>query len=79
MPDEGGAVLGIFPDWKYEDATIQLGRGDRLLLFTDGITEASDAKGQEFEETRVAAFAKANTGLSAKQLRQIAGAGDGVL
>jgi len=68
MPDEGGAVLGIFPDWKYEDSTIELSRGDRLLLFTDGITEASDAKGQEFEETRVAAFAKANTGLPAKEL-----------
>lgn len=68
MPVSGGAVLGVFPDWKYEGATIELKAGDRLLLFTDGITEASDADGNEFEETRIAEFAKANAGLTAKNL-----------
>ena len=68
VPDSGGAVLGVFPDWKYEDSTIELKSGDRLLLFTDGITEASDANGKEFEETSVAAFAKAHAALSAKDL-----------
>jgi serine phosphatase RsbU (regulator of sigma subunit) len=42
--------------------------GDRLLLFTDGITEASDANGQEFEEAGIATFAMANRTLSAKDL-----------
>ena len=36
---EGDAVLGIFPDWTYRAATVELSRGDRLLLFTDGITD----------------------------------------
>lgn len=36
-----GAVLGVFPAWKYENSIVALTSGDRLLLFTDGITEAS--------------------------------------
>jgi len=68
MLEHGGAVLGVFPDWKYEESTIELSAGDRLLLFTDGITEASDADGQEFEEANIARFAKANAGLSANEL-----------
>ncbi len=68
MLEQGGAVLGVFPGWKYENSTIEFGAGDRLLLFTDGITEATDAAGQEFEEGSIATFAKANAGLSASEL-----------
>jgi len=68
MLEQGGAVLGVFPARTYEDSVIDLKAGDRLLLFTDGITEASDTNGQEFEETRIAAFAKANATLSASEL-----------
>jgi sigma-B regulation protein RsbU (phosphoserine phosphatase) len=68
MLEQGGAVLGVFPAWTYEDSTVELRAGDRLLLFTDGITEASDADGREFEETSIATFAKANSTLSAKEL-----------
>lgn len=66
--EPGGAVLGVFPDWQYEDATVELRAGDRLFLFTDGITEASDTGGNEFEEARIAAFAKDNRALSAHEL-----------
>jgi sigma-B regulation protein RsbU (phosphoserine phosphatase) len=48
--DNGGAVLGVFPNWKYEDSVVQLAPGDRLLLFTDGITEAAKANGEQFGE-----------------------------
>jgi sigma-B regulation protein RsbU (phosphoserine phosphatase) len=51
---DGGAVLGIFDDWKYEQSEVRLSSGDRLLLFTDGITEARNAKGDEFGEERLA-------------------------
>jgi phosphoserine phosphatase RsbU/P len=68
--DGGGAVLGVFPSWDYQDSTVQLKSGDRLLLFTDGITEAADANGSEFEESGVAAFAAANRSLSAKDLNR---------
>jgi sigma-B regulation protein RsbU (phosphoserine phosphatase) len=66
--DQSGAVLGVFPAWSYEDSTVELRPDDRLLLFTDGITEASDADGKEFEEAGIAAFAQANSALSAREL-----------
>lgn len=55
--EESGAVLGVFPEWKYEENLIELESGDRVVLFTDGVSEASDSEGQEFGETRVAEVA----------------------
>jgi sigma-B regulation protein RsbU (phosphoserine phosphatase) len=66
--EQGGAVLGVFPAWTYTDSTVELRGGDRLFLFTDGITEASNPNGQEFEDASIAAFAKANGTLTAKEL-----------
>jgi phosphoserine phosphatase RsbU/P len=68
MLDQGGVVLGVFPAWTYEDSMIEMRTGDRLLLFTDGITEASDGNAREFEEAGIATFAIANRTLSAKDL-----------
>lgn len=51
--ENGGALLGVFPEWKYEDSAAQLAPGDRLLLFTDGITEAARPDGEEFGEQRL--------------------------
>lgn len=62
----GGA--GRFPDWKYEDAEVSLNRGTRLLLYTDGITEASGADGEEFEERKLTARLKAHRGSGAAEL-----------
>jgi sigma-B regulation protein RsbU (phosphoserine phosphatase) len=70
MLEQGGAVLGVFPAWTYMDEKIELRRGDRLLLFTDGITEACDGDGLEFEETSIGRFAKANNTLSASELNR---------
>jgi sigma-B regulation protein RsbU (phosphoserine phosphatase) len=68
MLEQGGAVLGVFPEWVYEDSTVELKAKDRLLLFTDGITEASDADEREFGEASIAAFAKVNRALTANEL-----------
>jgi phosphoserine phosphatase RsbU/P len=35
----GGPVMGVFPDAVYEQGRVTVGHGDRLVLFTDGITE----------------------------------------
>ena len=51
--EEGGALLGVFPDWKYEQRSINLQAGDRILLFTDGLSEAEDSGGKEFGEDRL--------------------------
>jgi phosphoserine phosphatase RsbU/P len=53
--ENGGALLGVFPDWTFEDSVVELEPGDLLLLFTDGITEATDSSGEEFGEDRVIA------------------------
>jgi sigma-B regulation protein RsbU (phosphoserine phosphatase) len=66
--DRGGAVLGVFPAWNYEDAVVDLSPGDRLLLFTDGITEAARLNGQEFGTGNVAAFGQAHRTSSASEL-----------
>ena len=66
--EQGGAVLGVFPDWSYEDSTVELKAGDRLFLYTDGITEASNSNKQEFEDASITAFAQVNGTLSAKEL-----------
>jgi sigma-B regulation protein RsbU (phosphoserine phosphatase) len=45
--DEGGPVIGAFCESRYNQQEIQLREGDKLLLFTDGVTEARDASGEE--------------------------------
>jgi sigma-B regulation protein RsbU (phosphoserine phosphatase) len=47
-----GLPLGVMPDAVYAIRSIVLAPGDRLLLYTDGITEASTADGAEFGEAR---------------------------
>ncbi|HZW92238.1 MAG TPA: PP2C family protein-serine/threonine phosphatase [Candidatus Eremiobacteraceae bacterium] len=67
--ENGGALLGVFPDWKYEDSVARLAAGDRLLLFTDGITEASGRDGEEFGEERLIRLMRAHAGESASALK----------
>ena len=47
----GGTVTGIFDEGSYEEGRISLDPGDRLVLFTDGITEARSDAGDEFDDT----------------------------
>jgi phosphoserine phosphatase RsbU/P len=50
----GGMVLGIFPDIVYEQCDLAVEPGDRLVFYTDGITEARDASGEEYGDERLA-------------------------
>jgi phosphoserine phosphatase RsbU/P len=46
----GGPVTGIFDEGSYEEGRVTLEPGDRLVLFTDGITEARSGAGDEFDD-----------------------------
>lgn len=47
-------VMGLFENWRCEIAEVKLAAGDTLVLYTDGVTEASNAEGEEFGESRLA-------------------------
>lgn len=43
-----GPAIGIVPGSKYEEFTLQLSPGDKLVMYTDGLDEANNASGEEF-------------------------------
>lgn len=67
--DEGGPVIGAFCESRYNQQEIQLREGDKLLLFTDGVTEARDASGEEFGEHRLQECLRSYRGSNAAELR----------
>jgi len=67
---EGGAVLGIFPEWQYEQGEVELRSGDRLLLYTDGMTEARNLDGEEFGEERLLEVLTTHRRLNATRLQE---------
>ncbi len=50
---EGGLVLGVFANQSFKSGTVELQSGDRMVLYTDGVTEASNSEDEEFGEDRV--------------------------
>ena len=59
----GGMVVGLFEYASYESGSIRLGPGDGLFMYTDGVTEATDAAGEEFTTSRLAPCLAACRGL----------------
>ena len=67
--NEGGMVLGVFPDNAYEQGEVALSPGERVLFYTDGITEARNAAGDEYGEERLTAVAMNVRGGSADAIK----------
>ncbi|HKC63689.1 MAG TPA: SpoIIE family protein phosphatase [Pyrinomonadaceae bacterium] len=57
--DEGGVVVGLLPDFQYQQASVQLEQGDLLIGFTDGISEAMNPSEEEWGEEKLIEAAKA--------------------
>ena len=53
LPMSNDAMVGAVDGLEYTDATIQLGHGDTLFMYTDGVTEALDKDNGEFGEQRM--------------------------
>ncbi len=62
-----GTVLGLFEDWQSPTVECQLAPGDLLALYTDGVTEAFDASGEEFGEQRLIAALQQSKAMPASQ------------
>jgi sigma-B regulation protein RsbU (phosphoserine phosphatase) len=63
-----GLVVGAMEDFVYSTQTVSLQKGDAVFLYTDGVTEAMDEKGELFSETRLIEYLSALRGVTIKEL-----------
>ncbi len=66
--DGGGPVLGILPIANYSEYRAKLEPGDSLAIYSDGVTEANNAKEEEFGDERFAEVLTANRHKSAPEI-----------
>jgi phosphoserine phosphatase RsbU/P len=59
-PPHGNVPVGLLSDATFESARCQLNSGDRFILVTDGVTEAENAMGEFFDDSRLEAVAAKN-------------------
>lgn len=59
-----GAIDGI----EYHESSVQLAKGDALVMFTDGVTEAMDSECREFGEERLESTLATVTSYSCQQI-----------
>lgn len=65
---ENGKPLGIFPDGSYKAKELPLAKGDRCVLYTDGLLEAPAPSGEEFGSERLMAFVAEQASLAPQAL-----------
>jgi sigma-B regulation protein RsbU (phosphoserine phosphatase) len=66
-----GLVLGLFEQASYVEGRIHFSPGDALVIYTDGVTEAANSKGDEFGENRLEKLASENRHLPANALKDL--------
>ncbi|HTV53410.1 MAG TPA: SpoIIE family protein phosphatase [Terriglobia bacterium] len=66
----GGPVLGVFPNEPYAQTNVSLAPGDRLVLFTDGLIEATNDADEEFGEARLISTLVHHRTLTAEALQE---------
>jgi steroid delta-isomerase-like uncharacterized protein len=66
----GGTFVGVFPHAEFEEETLQLQPGDRLVVYSDGITEARNIDDIEFGEDRLLSCVDASRGQAPAALVQ---------
>lgn len=65
---DGGIILGIMPSLvPYAQGTVELRSGDTMVLFTDGVSEAMNAEGNDYTEERLERFLRSVSGKSASE------------
>lgn len=67
---EGGFPVGMLPDVSFDSFKLQLQPGDRLFIYSDGVTECSNrSNGELFGEERLVAWLTENRHLSLSELK----------
>ena len=66
LPD--GIVLGVMPEAQYFDATVVLERGDAIVTYTDGVTEAMNNTKELYSELRLRETVEGLSGRSVEDL-----------
>lgn len=67
----GGLPVGMFPDATYESQTFHLDPGDRLILYSDGVTECQNPQGRFFGDEQMQAATPAATASSSTSLSAV--------
>jgi len=68
---EGGPVLGVALDAKFEDRPLYIELGDIIILYTDGVIEVFNDKGEEYGDARLIKIIKQNQKKSTKEIRDL--------
>ena len=66
--ETGGVVLSIMEEFPYEEETVQLGPGDMIVVYSDGVTEAVNPHQELFGEARLAETIRAHRDASASAM-----------
>ncbi|HTY11035.1 MAG TPA: GAF domain-containing SpoIIE family protein phosphatase [Bacteroidota bacterium] len=66
---EGGIILGVMKETvPYKEGSVVLSKGDAVVMFTDGISEAMNVEGVDYTEEKVEEFLKNMRSLSAQEV-----------
>jgi len=68
--ETGGPIVGLFEGARFEEETVALNPGDWLIIFSDGVSEALSATGEEYGEDRIVATAKQHLAAQPQDLLQ---------
>jgi serine phosphatase RsbU (regulator of sigma subunit) len=69
--EEGGPVLGVVPGAAYRQGHVGAHPGDLLVVYSDGVVEATNADGEQFEEERLREVIRQNSGRSPVEIRDL--------
>ena len=67
---QGGLVLGVFANQTFKSDVTQLQSGDRLVLYTDGVTEACNSEDEELGEDRLLQVLQENAAAPAVEIQE---------
>lgn len=63
-----GLPIGIFPDGQFGSKMLRLHRGDSLVIYSDGLSEARDVSNREYGTERLSSLLRKSFGLSSQEL-----------